>query len=1584
MTTPMQFPLKTHHTPNSGKSLRALLLLGVLSSVLGSGTGLRAQFPRLSVLDPTEFRARGILYVPIAGTHEVGARLAAAGDVDRDFRPDLLIAAPGLADAPGSVYLVRGEAAGTRPPLLLSGAEDGVTRLRSGLEGGDGFGVLVAGAGDVDGDGFDDYVIGCRARIPPFPRAGVFLIFGGPQLPDSIRLDQAAPDEAVLFHSAFAGSPDLASAAATGDINGDGFVDLAIGFAAGASGADPEPHGRVHVVFGGPSLRAGDGVVDLDVAPPTVAVTIAGAENRSRTGGALAGLGDVDGDGFADFAVGAAGRGEGGSVYVVFGGAAPWSPPDLAAPDGNGVVEFRGPAAGASFGEALAGGLDANGDADGDLLVGAPTETVNGIRVGAAYLLAGAATWRGGDGVRDLPASSVRHVGTRGSSTGGAVALVPDLTGDGTAERLIGAPSSRGATGAVYLVGSEIVDSAIELEEDATTVFVGNHEGARLGAAIVGLEDRSGDGRGDLVLGAPGVRLREELGTGVAFEVYAPESDASAAPNRLRARIVTGGRVLLTWALQGRYEFLRLFRDGAPITGPLPGDFSQFVDAEPPDTTHTYFVEANGDPELRSSSVVVELTSLPPRNLRCRQLGGSLLVHLRWEIADAYGSLQVYVDGAPVGDALPPFATETLVPSMPGVHLFEVADPEADAGPRASCVLEVIAPESPEIMDFTCSAAGEQTVDLQWTPEDAYRGYRVFRNGAHIATTAESTFRDEGVPAGPAQYGVRGIHREIHFGPLATCGLIVAPSDLPHVRGRIYFADRHQSAVARGVVRLFTGDGRAVSQTQPNRDGEYAAPVPAAGIYRLVYQVGFRGVDDPRLGIDRVHPRPLGVEVAVVSTEAGAANDVVVPVPLFALAYRGAGRRNEDAAARWSALEQAAQGVLVPGEPPLATAFVVPLTLPVGIAAGTSALQQKSAAILEALADDFGGAPASYDIVAFGAAGLSARVHLATLERREVRRLVLLGTPNLGTLRGAVEQRAELPGRVGRGFDQDFADVEQAFRGAVEETREFIEELGDRLRARRGAEVHAIAGTGGRDSLDAVLGCDVHDDRVCVASALAIDGAVTHTLPENHEQLGRSAASVELILEEIHRAPQGPAAAELPAGGDGAAAGLPGEIEASYPPSDVNQGVLEPGGAAQVPMISDTSESLIILLNTKLPGRLRFEVDLPNGDRIDPAAAVLANVDYETYGDGEGHEVQFYRIAPAPAGVYFAVLENEGVEAVAYTLELYLESDIELTAAVDPDKVGVGTPALITAAVSNQGAPELGASVEATVTRPDGSLEIVSLGDAGVGGDLVAGDGEYAALVIDTNEPGIHSITVLAESPVPVSPPYSREATVQLRVQSDVAQLEDGYSAGVEEGLVPEVAEGLWVEGEIVATAPGAYLVTADLMAEGDELVAIGGALVNLEAAGSKVYRMYFDGADIYGAKLDGPYTLTHVELRDGGAGFVLADAQNDAHVTEAYSWASFGDATPPSPPRYVRGDTNTDGVRDLSDAVAILNYLFLGVEEVSCLDAADANGDAELSITDASFLLNHLFLGGASPPEPNAACGVAPALGCEAFPACE
>ncbi|MBI4602819.1 MAG: hypothetical protein HY721_12755 [Planctomycetes bacterium] len=94
--------------------------------------------------------------------------------------------------------------------------------------------------------------------------------------------------------------------------------------------------------------------------------------------------------------------------------------------------------------------------------------------------------------------------------------------------------------------------------------------------------------------------------------------------------------------------------------------------------------------------------------------------------------------------------------------------------------------------------------------------------------------------------------------------------------------------------------------------------------------------------------------------------------------------------------------------------------------------------------------------------------------------------------------------------------------------------------------------------------------------------------------------------------------------------------------------------------------------------------------------------------------------------------------------------------------------------------------------------------------------------------------------------------------------------------------------------------------------------------------------------------------------------------------------APPPEGTKFVRGDANADATPNLSDAVFVLNFLFLGGATPSCMEAADTNGDGLRNISDGIYLLSFLFLGGPAPPAPFPDCGdLGPEADCTGFPPC-
>ncbi len=375
----------------------------------------------------------------------LGSATAWAGDVNGDGYADLLVAAPGAVSIAGEVYLYFGNPTGlaTNPGLTITGGF-----------GGDAFGTSLAGGGDVNGDGYADFLVGAPAAAAG---AGQVYLFLGGSTPDST---------ADLTLTGLSGDGMGNALAMARDVNGDGYADFLVGLPDADSGA-----GRALLYLGG---AAPDGTADL---------TLNSGGAGDSFGAALAGLGDTNGDGYADFAVGAPGaNGDTGRVSLFLGGLSV---------SATAAVTFSGENFGHRFGAALTGGGDVNGDGFTDLAVGAPAYSAN---TGRLYL------FHGGAGGPDASVDAIRTGSGAGAQFGAALANGGDVDGDGYADLLAGAPGANSSAGQLFLY----YGGAAGIGEVRLLAEVGLLTGGeQFGTAIAGGGDGNGDGFADFAAGGP-------------------------------------------------------------------------------------------------------------------------------------------------------------------------------------------------------------------------------------------------------------------------------------------------------------------------------------------------------------------------------------------------------------------------------------------------------------------------------------------------------------------------------------------------------------------------------------------------------------------------------------------------------------------------------------------------------------------------------------------------------------------------------------------------------------------------------------------------------------------------------------------------------------------------------------------------------------------------------------------------------------------------------------------------------------------------------------------------------------------------
>lgn len=424
-----------------------------------------------------------------------GYSLSTAGDVNGDGFADVIIGAPRYANpqsSEGRVFAFYGSPAGL--PAMASWWREGEQVEAR-------FGTSVGLAGDTNGDGYSDVIVGAPGYDQGQTDEGMAFVYLGSStgLPASpVWTIEGNQPDAQCGSSVFT----------AGDVNGDGRADVAVGVIGYTSGQASE--GRVIVCFGLPS-------------GPSTSANWTAESNQAGAwlGNAVGTAGDVNGDGFGDLLAAAPyydnGQEDEGRAFAYYGA-------------GDGILAFGWQAesnvVSAWYGRCVSPAGDVNADGYNDLAVSAYKLAAPESNEGRVYVYHGSAT--------GVPVAANWQVESNQADAffGTSVAAAGDVNGDGYGDLLVGAPAydhGQADEGTAFLY----LGSTAGLLSSSSWTCEGDMNDAALGYAVSGAGDVNGDGYADVIVGAPGY-----TGGGAAFLYLGSSSGLAASP----ARTLTSGQ----------------------------------------------------------------------------------------------------------------------------------------------------------------------------------------------------------------------------------------------------------------------------------------------------------------------------------------------------------------------------------------------------------------------------------------------------------------------------------------------------------------------------------------------------------------------------------------------------------------------------------------------------------------------------------------------------------------------------------------------------------------------------------------------------------------------------------------------------------------------------------------------------------------------------------------------------------------------------------------------------------------------------------------------------------------------------------
>lgn len=540
---------------------------------------IRGTIDRNSVTTPPpDWQASG----PIGdfGLHRLGHSVSGAGDFNGDGFSDVIIGAPeatdGVSTVLGTAYVWFGSNLG------LNGGVNG-NLLTSwqwrqfGVHSGEKFGYSVSAAGDFNGDGFSDVIVGAPVhglgyQGPAAWPKGKASIWYGSSVPQS-----STPPDYYVIGNGHAGEEFVEtflgwSVSEAGDINGDGYGDVIIG--------DPgdtdfgKSAGKAIVLLGNETGIRGTWEVY-------------GTASQQRAGFSVSCAGDVDGDGYSDVIVGSPGIDK---VHVYHSsGAGIIASTANTTLDQNSYTSHPAGSGTHQFGYSISTAGDVNGDGYSDVIIGDPAYSILGDVVGSVFVFFGSSS---GLQTPTNPSDPLypwqAYSQQAGSRFGHSIAPAGDVNNDGYSDIIVGAPHYDDQTsdlnegwvfvwyGSATGLGSTGTPANADWTAQSNQTYGGSDDAPEFGFSVSGAGDFDGDGYSDVIVGAPGYDFAGSSDEGAVFMWFGGSSGLNGGTNGTPANGLSTPRVMQANVRQGEY---------ISCAGDFNGDgFSDFVVGSPQKT----------------------------------------------------------------------------------------------------------------------------------------------------------------------------------------------------------------------------------------------------------------------------------------------------------------------------------------------------------------------------------------------------------------------------------------------------------------------------------------------------------------------------------------------------------------------------------------------------------------------------------------------------------------------------------------------------------------------------------------------------------------------------------------------------------------------------------------------------------------------------------------------------------------------------------------------------------------------------------------------------------------------------------------